>query len=129
MAGLGDTIILPKPGAEKEHLWVGITNPNPNTGEVIVVNLTTQRPHSDTRTVLLPGELPFIDRPTVAFYKDARQAKATLLDSSFAQGVGRNHAVASAALLLKMQNGLLASPFNPAKIKTAFAAAKAAGLT
>lgn len=129
MAGLGDTIILPKPGAEKEHLWVVVTNPDPNTGEVIMVNLTTQRPHSDTTTVLLPGEHPFIDRPTVAFYNDARLAKATLLDSSVAQGVGRNHAVASAALLLKLQSGLVASPFTPTKIKTAFAVAKSAGLT
>ena len=129
MAGLGDTIILPKPGAEKEHLWVVITNPDPNTGEVIMVNLTTQRPHSDTTTVLLPGEHPFIDRPTVAFYHDARQAKAALLDSSVAQGVGRNHALASTALLARLQNGLLVSPFTSPKIKSAFNAAKAAGLT
>jgi len=40
MAGLGDTIILPKPGAEKEHLWILVTNPDPQTGEAIMVNLT-----------------------------------------------------------------------------------------
>ncbi len=74
MAGLGDTIILPKPGAEKEHLWVVVTNPDPNTGEVIMVNLTTQRPHSDTTTVLLPGEHPFLDRPTVAFCERRRES-------------------------------------------------------
>jgi hypothetical protein len=128
MASLGDTIILPKPGAEKEHLWVVVTKPEPATGEVIMVNLTTRRPHSDTTTVLLPGEHPFIDRPTVAFYPDAWLAKAALLDSSIAQGVGRNHAVASPALLVKLQNGLMASPFTPAKIQSALAAAKAAGL-
>lgn len=106
-----------------------ITNPDPNTGEVIMVNLTTQRPHSDTTTVLRPGEHPFIDRPTVAFYSDARLANATLLDLSIVRGVGRNHAVVSPALLLKLHGGLAASPFTPAKIKTTFAAAKAAGLT
>ncbi len=129
MAGLGDTVVLPKPGAEKEHLWVVVTNPDPNTGEVIMVNLTTQRPHSDTTTVLLPGEHPFIDRPTVAFYSDARQAKATLLDACVAQKVGRNHAVASPTFIAKLQHGLLASPFSSPKIKAAFAAAKTAGLT
>ena len=127
MAGLGDTIILPKPGAEKEHLWVVITNPDPIAGEVIMVNLTTQRPHSETTTILLPGEHPFIDRPTVAFYHDARLAKAVLLDSCITQRVGRNHASASPELVAKLQDGLLASPFTSPKIKAAFALAKAAG--
>ena len=56
----------------KERLWVVITNPDPRSGEIIMVNLTTQRPHSDATTVLPPGEHPFIDRPTVASYHDAR---------------------------------------------------------
>lgn len=129
MAGLGDTISLPKPGAEKEHLWILISNPDPQTGEAIMVNLTSQRPHSDTMTILQPGEHPFIDRPTVAFYADARFVNAALLDSSITQGVGRSHATAPPALLRKLQSGLLASPFTPAKIKSAFVAATKAGLT
>jgi len=129
MAGLGDTIILRKPGAEKEHLWVVITKPDPKTGEVIMVNLTTQRPHSDTTTVLSSGDHPFIDRPTVAFYHDARTAKAALLDAHVSQELDRKHALASPALLQKLQNGLLASSFTPPKIKAAFAAAKTSGLT
>lgn len=123
MAGLGDTIILSKPGAEKEHLWILITNPDPQTGEAIMVNLTSQRPHSDITTILQPGEHPFIDRPTVAFYADARFVNVALLDSSITQGVGHSHATALPALLRKLQSGLLVSPFTPAKIKTAFAAA------
>jgi hypothetical protein len=97
--------------------------------QVIMVNLTTQRPHSDGTTVLLPGEHPFIHRPTVVFYSDARQVSASLLDRSITQGVGHIHSAASPTLLQKLQGGLLVSALTPEKIKTAFRAAQAAGLT
>ena len=71
MLGLGDTVILPKPGHETEHLWALVTAVDPQNGEAVMVNLTTRRPHSDTTTVLQPGDHPFVDRPTVAFYADA----------------------------------------------------------
>ncbi len=65
MANLGDSWMLPKPGQETEHLWVLITRPDPTTREAIMVNVTTQRPHSDTTTVLNRGDHPFIQRPSV----------------------------------------------------------------
>jgi hypothetical protein len=126
MLGLGDTIILPKPGLEKEHLWVLVTAPDSN-GTVIMVNLTTQRPHSDTTVILQPGEHPFIDRPTVVFYADARFVEAALLESCVSKGIGRNHSQIEKAVLQKIQNGLLISPLTPQKIKTAFLSAKSEG--
>jgi hypothetical protein len=65
MANLGDSWMLPKPGQETEHLWVLITRPDPASREAIMINVTTQRPHSDTTTVLNRGEHPFIQRPSV----------------------------------------------------------------
>jgi hypothetical protein len=126
MLGLGDTVILPKPGLEKEHLWVLVTAPDPG-GTVIMVNLTTQRPHSDTTVILQPGEHPFIDRATVVFYADARFTDVALLEACVSKGIGRNHAQITPAVLQKIQNGLLTSPLTPQKIKTAFAAAKTEG--
>lgn len=129
MPGLGDTFMLPKPGVEKEHLWALVTAPDPVTGEAIMVNLTTQHPHSDTTTILQPGEHPFVDRPTVVFYADARIVKESLLDAGLAQGVGRAHVSLSKTVLVRIQAGLLTSPFTPMKIKSAFATAQAKGLT
>lgn len=129
MPDLGETFLLPKPGVEKEHLWALVTAPDPVTGEAIMVNLTTQRPHSDTTTILQPGEHPFVHRSTVVFYADARLVKESLLDAVLAQGVGRAHVPLSKAVLVRIQAGLLASPFTPMKIKSAFAAARANGLT
>lgn len=129
MSGLGDTVMLPKPGQEVEHLWALITAPDPNTGEVIMVNLTTRRPHSDTTTILYPGDHPFVDRPTVVLYADARLVKVSSLDAGIAQGVGRRGATMTATVLKRVQEGLLSSLFTPAKIKTAFQAARSRLLT
>jgi hypothetical protein len=128
MLGLGDMVMLPKPGQKKEHPWALITAPDPQSGEAVMVNLTTQRPHSDTTTVLQPGEHPFADHPTVVFYADARMVNVSRLEGGLRQGFFRQHAALSPQVLQRIQSGLLASPFTPAKIKAAFHAARQRGL-
>ena len=127
MAALGDSFMLPKPGQDIEHLWVLITGPDPAAHEAIMVNVTTQRPHSDTTTVLQPGAHPFIQRPSVVFYADARTVDARLLDQVIARGGGRSHAAFSPEVLRMIQAGVPKSPFTPRKIKEAFARASAGG--
>ena len=128
MAGLGDTFMLPKPGQDTEHLWVLITHPDPKTCEAVMVNVTTQRPHSDKTTVLKTGEHPFIKQPSVVFYSDARIVDTRLLDAAVQRGAYRGHAAFDAAVLGRIQTGVAVSPFTPRKIKSAYAAYVAAGL-
>ena len=129
MAGLGDSFMLPKPGQETEHLWVLITNPDPATHEAIMVSVTTQRPHSDTTTILNVGDHPFVQKPSVIFFADARTVDTRLLDAAARRGAFNSHAAFQASVIRKIQAGLLASTFTPKKIKTAYAAYAAAGLT
>jgi hypothetical protein len=129
MLTIGDTVLLPKPGYEKEHLWALITAPDPESGDAIMVNLTTQRSHSDTTTIIQTGEHPFVDRPTVVFYADARMVNVNTLDEGVRQKVVRQHDGLSKELLQRIQNGLLASNFTPDKIKKAFEAAREKKLT
>ncbi|MDQ3624139.1 MAG: hypothetical protein M3463_16905 [Verrucomicrobiota bacterium] len=129
MAELGDSFMLPKPGQETEHLWVLITNPDPAKHEAIMVNVTTQRPHSDTTTILNVGDHPFVHKPSVIFYADARTVDTRRLDAAVQRCACNTHASFQAAVILKIQAGLLASTFTPKKIKTAYAAYAAAGLT
>ena len=125
MLALGDTVLLPKPGQDKPHLWVLVTAVNPLTGDAIIVNFTTERPHSDKTVVIQPGEHRFVDRPTVVFFADARFANlTTLLDAAVNQGTASQHAPLDPALLRRVQAGLLASPLTPIKIKTAFTQAQ-----
>jgi len=129
MLTIGDTVMLPKPGYEKEHLWALITAPDPESGDAIMVNLTTQRPHSDTTTIIQPGEHPFVDRPTVAFYADTRIVDVKLLEEGLRHGPVRQHAALSPKLLQRIQDGLFVSRFTPEKIQDAFKRARQKGLT
>jgi hypothetical protein len=128
MLNLGDTVMLPKPGDEKEHLWALITAPDPESGDAVMVNLTTQRPHSDTTTIIQAGEHPFVDRPTVVFYADARMVDVKILEEGLRQGLVRQHSALSAEVLQRIQEGLFVSRFTPDKIKTAFKTAREKGL-
>ncbi|MCE0483108.1 MAG: hypothetical protein LV479_02595 [Methylacidiphilales bacterium] len=129
MANLGNSWMLPKPGQETEHLWVLITRPDPASREAIMVNVTTQRPHSDNTTVLNRGDHPFIQRPSVVLYADARMVDTRLLDQAVASGSFRAHTPFSGPVLERIQAGLQTSPFTPKKIKDSYAKAVAAGLT
>ena len=100
MAGLGDSFMLPKP-----------------------------RPHSETTTILNVGDHPFIQKPSVIFFADARMVDTRLLDAAVRRGAYNAHAAFQARVLLKIQAGLLASTFTPKKIKIAYARYDAAGLT
>jgi len=120
--------MLPKPGQDTEHLWVLITHPDPKICEAIMVNVTTQRPHSDKTTILNAGEHPFIRQPSVVFYSDARTVDTRLLDAAVQRGAYRGHAAFDAAVLGRIQAGVAVSPFTPRKIKSAYAAYVAAGL-
>jgi hypothetical protein len=129
MANLGDSWMLPKPGQETEHLWVLITRPDPATREGIMINVTTQRPHSDTTTVLNRGDHPFIQRPSVVLYADARTVDTRLLDQTIVSGAFRAHAAFSNPVLGRIQAGVQTSPFTPKKIKASYAKAVTAGHT
>ena len=73
--------MLLKPGQQTEHLWVLITSVDPKSGQALMVNITTRRPHSpDTTTILNVGDHPFIKNPSVVFYADARLVDPALLD-------------------------------------------------
>jgi hypothetical protein len=129
MLDVGDTVVLAKPGQQKEHLWAILTQPIPPGRQAVIVNLTTLRPGSDTTIVLQPGEHPFISHPTVVFYADARIVNVTTIQEGLRQGLFRQHSAFAPAVLKRIQEGLLRSPFTPAKIKTAFQMARANGFT
>ncbi len=129
MLALGDTVLIPKPGQDKSHLWVLLTAVDPQSGEVIIVNFTTERPHSDKTVLIQPGEHRFVDRPTVVFYSDARFTKLAALEAAVNQGIANQHDPLDPALLKRVQAGLLQSPLASGKIRTAFTVAQQQGLT
>ena len=129
MAGLGDSYMLPKPGQETEHLWVLITNPDPATHEAIMVNVTTQRPHSDTTTILNVGSILSCRSHRLFFSRTPAWWTRACSTPQSRRGAYNAHAAFQASVILRIQAGLLASTFTPKKIKIAYAIYAAAART
>ena len=116
----GDALLLPKPGQTVAHLWVLLTDRDAATDEVPVVNLTTQRPHSDTTVILNSGDHPFVQHATVVNFTVARLIKAGLLTAFAHTGAYLPQPPLSDAVLQRIQSGLLASLFTANKFKDYF---------
>lgn len=116
----GDALLLPKPGQTVAHLWVMLTDPDATTDEVLVVNLTTQRPHSDTTVILNSGDHPFVQHATAVNFSDVRLTKASLLAAFYQTGNYLPQSPLSASVLQRIQAGLLSSPFTANKFKDYF---------
>ena len=101
---------------ETAHLWVVLTTPDA-LGQVLLINFTTLRPHSDCTVVIQPGEHPYVVHATVAHFADARLTAAPSIEAAIASGLFRTHQDCSPDLLNRLLAGTLASPHTPEKIK------------
>jgi len=118
MLKAGQTLLLPKPGHDVSHIWVLVLSSDPVTMETVMVNVTTRRAHSDSTLVLQAGEHPVVKHPSVVHYGDARIVDGRAIEAALGAGTFPAHSDCSAALLKRIQEGLLASPFTPGKVKT-----------
>lgn len=116
-AGFG--VELPKPGRRsKPHLWIAVTDPAGDPPETVIVNITTRGPSpTDTTVVIEPGDHAYISRPSVVYYKDAQLADAEAFYLSSRQRAHRAFPNCPEDTLRRIQDGLLASPHTPNKVK------------
>jgi len=114
----GRSILMPKFSGATPHLWIILTEPEGNPPQVVIVNLTTLKPDTEDRTVILNvGDHPFIAHETVVYYVDARLATAQgILQLSKFPGYGF-HDDCSKRLLEIIRSGLLESKDTPKGIK------------
>lgn len=84
----------------------------------VMVNLTTQKPHSDTTVVLARGDHPFIRHATVVNYSDARFVEAGHLEAALESGLFQFGSRCDPDVLKRIQDGLLRSRFTTLKIRT-----------
>ena len=127
MLTCGDTFLIPKRGADVEHLWIVITEPDADANAVCG-SVTTKRSYSDTTVVLDVGDHPFINHESVIHYADARildlQTVQAALDAHIRAFTCRSHKPCSPGLLARVQDGLLKSPYPTKGIKAFFRAAR-----
>ena len=113
----GRSIVLPKTSGATPHLWIVLTEPEGYPPEVVIVNLTTRKPDSDTTLTLNAGDHPFIEHETVVYYADARLAKAGGIEQIVKYAGYGFHDDCSSDLLKRVRRGLLDSRYTPKKIK------------
>ncbi len=120
----GRTFHLPTPPSYIPHLFIVVTPPdfvlnssNQLIESVVVVNFTTKKPGKDDTVVLTPQDHRFIRHETVVSYPDARFVKVSVIQEYMTQGQSTFDDDCADDLLEKIQDGLLASPFTPNKIK------------
>jgi hypothetical protein len=110
MLKCGDTFLAPITSNATEHLWIVITDPDAQ-GNAVGVNITSQQSHSETTTILMQGDHPFVKHASVINYVDARiinvNAVQAAIDTKPKNFVCTSHTSCTPELLKKVQAGML----------------------
>ena len=113
----GDTFLMPAPGgAATPHLWIIVTQPDPQTQECAIVSVTTLRNSKDQTVILRVGDHPFIRHDSTIFYGDAMIVDARRLEAEIAAGLALVREKCSPTTLKLVQDGVAVSPFTRPKI-------------
>jgi len=113
----GDTFLMPAPGgAATPHLWIIVTQPDPQTHECAIVSVTTLRNSKDQTVILRVGDHPFIRHDSTIFYGDAMIVDARRLEAENAAGLALFREKCPPATLNLVQDGVAASPFTRPKV-------------
>lgn len=114
----GDTVEMPKSEFATPHLWILITEPEPQAGLAVIVNVTSLQKHSDKTTILTAREHPYLTHDSVVLYADARIVDVRMIEKGLndARKLFRQFAPCSAELLKKVCDGIGDSPYTSEKI-------------
>jgi len=104
-----------------EHLWIVIAEIDQARGKAVCVNVTSEQPNSDKTCQLNRGDHAFVTHASVIFYQDAREIDLVMVEKALNSGIKgficTAHDACSAALLTRIQQGLIASKQTPKGIK------------
>ena len=107
------------PEREDRHLYFVISTPT-LFAQIAIANFTTRRDPCDSSCVVHPGEHRFVVCETIVEYSRARLVDVDEFEKRVKVGIYRAYRPAlSAELLLKIQNGALASEHSIAKVQDA----------
>jgi hypothetical protein len=115
----GDTFLMPAPGISTRtpHLWIVLTDPTAENSTVVIVSVTTLRHGADQTIILMPGEHPFVRRPSAVFYADALLVDVLELDDKAKLGHIQMREPCSAGTLANIRAGVSASDLTPQKVQ------------
>ncbi|RLT35060.1 MAG: hypothetical protein DWI59_04960 [Chloroflexi bacterium] len=116
----GETIIGLDMGG---HLWIVLSQPT-SDATIVVVSLTSHNKDScgDHCVIVTPNEHPWPDHDSCVFYRRTDFNPIQPLDVAKARGMLRQSDPLSPALLLRIQEGALASRFTNRLVRDAIRA-------
>lgn len=113
----GDTIQFSRYGESIPHLYVVVTPPDGDPPRVVIASVTSKRSHSDTTTILLPPDHPWINRPSVVNYGKATLVRVDYLLAQIKDNIADVHRPLKPEKLEIIQQGILKSKRTPRHIK------------
>lgn len=113
----GDAFMLPRGKENIPHLHTVVLASDQSTGLCIVVNFTTKRRGVEQTLVLDAGDHPFIKHESCALFSDAKVVPVSALQQGEAAGKVMRQPRFSAAVLKRIQEGMMKSSFTPQMVK------------
>ena len=89
------------------HLWIVISNPNPEQ-EVVVVSVTTKEPYKDSTCELHAGDHPKIKHDSIVYF---RKAKLDSISRILREKATGHIPSVSSAILAKIHDGAAITQF------------------
>jgi hypothetical protein len=101
----GDTFLLAAEHADIDpHLWVILSDPVKDTARVLIVSITTLRPHKDQACIIRRGEHLWVTHDSCVAYEHARIVKLEQLRGLRNAGKLVTQDPVSAKLLTRMRS-------------------------
>lgn len=88
------------------HLWFVLTDPDPQTGLVIMVALVTERAHTERTVRLDVGDHPFVQHPSNVDFGTATYAPSSKLQEKLSSNQATLDGDMSHTLLTRVRAGL-----------------------
>ena len=101
----GDTFYV-RDRSVDAHLWVVISDPGKNTGQVLIVSMTTYESYKEDVCLLDAGDHPRISHKSCIAYDQARQIALETLTALMDGGRLSVQAPVSAELLARIREGV-----------------------
>jgi len=117
MLNCGDTFLIDDEEGYERHLWIVITPPTEDEDEVVIVSITTLRQYSETLVKLHQGDHSFIKHESVIAYSHAMVVAVEYIETAIKNGTAERTDPVTAALLNRVQAGLVESDRTPNGVK------------